>query len=171
MGWKKKWSQSLNPFLLDHYHYVQSVLCIIRGVFLALQKLSLIICYLQIAADLHSTLWWNEGLATHCINIISTLSPITNLLIHWTVIFKMFFKSIHLFFLHPHMFYVKAPIHHLSVLCQEQIEISHTRQKQTLKRAFKQMLHFLPWGSDTDAYSKYFFVPLFKNVQQSYNKG
>lgn len=30
-------------------------------------------CYLQIAADLHTAIWLNEGLAPHCINIISTL--------------------------------------------------------------------------------------------------
>lgn len=68
----KKWSPSLNVFLVDHYHYLQSVLDIIRGLIFALQKLSLIMCYLQIAADLHSSLWWNEGLAPHCVNIIST---------------------------------------------------------------------------------------------------
>lgn len=30
-------------------------------------------CYLQIAADPLSSLWWNEGLAPLCINIISML--------------------------------------------------------------------------------------------------
>lgn len=53
---KKKRSQSFNLFLVDHYHYLQSVLCIIRGFIFALQKLSLIMCYLQSAVDLHSSL-------------------------------------------------------------------------------------------------------------------
>lgn len=52
----KKWSKSFNLFLVDHYHYLQSVLYIIRGFIFALQKLSLIMCYLQIAADLHSAI-------------------------------------------------------------------------------------------------------------------
>lgn len=55
-GMKKNWSQSFNLSLVDHCHYLQSVLYIMRGFIFALQKLSLIMCYLQIAADLHSSL-------------------------------------------------------------------------------------------------------------------
>lgn len=51
------------------------------------------------------------------------------------------------------------------------METSHDRQKQTLEQAFIQMLCLLCRSSDTDAYSKYFLVSLFKSVQQSYNKG
>lgn len=72
-GMEGKKSQSFNLFPVDHYHYLQSVLYIIRGFIFAIQKLSLIMCYLQIAAHLHASLWWNESLALHCINITSML--------------------------------------------------------------------------------------------------
>lgn len=96
----KKWSQSPNVFLAGPYHYLQSVLYIIREFIFALQKVSLIMCYLQIATDLHSSLWWNEGLTPHCILIMSTFffPPAPNLLLLWQVMFKMVFKITHLSF-------------------------------------------------------------------------
>lgn len=142
----KKWSKSFNLFLVDHYHYLQSVLYIIRGFIFALQKLSLIMCYLQIAADLHSAIWLNEGLAPHCINIISTLFlsyPKSSDLVTDHV--QMFSKSTHLSFQHSHnMLCVKIPIHHLLVFWQTQYEIIHDGQNQTLEQTVRQMLPLLP---------------------------
>lgn len=106
----------LNVFLVDHYHYLQSVLDIIRGLIFALQKLSLIVCYLQIAADLHSSLWWNEGLAlTVLISFLHSFLLLQISLFSGRSYSKCVLKAF-TYLSSPPYVHVKTPIHHLSVL-------------------------------------------------------
>lgn len=144
--WDGKWLQSFNLFLGDHYHYLQSLLCIIRGfIFFALQKLSLITSYLQIAADSQSSLWRNEDRASYCITMILTLFLPFSKYPHSAMDqVQAQFRSIYLCFQPP-----------LSFFCQvTRALLSSPLAKKTRDKS--------RWGNNC---LKYFFAVLFKNVQ------
>lgn len=120
--WDGKWLQSFNLFLVDHYHYLQSLLCIIRGfIFFALQKLSLITSYLQIAADSQSSLWRNEDRTSYCITMILTLFlPFSKYPHSAMAQVQAHFRSIYLCFQPPLSFFcVKSPVHYSLLLLQK----------------------------------------------------